>query len=149
MTSWRRPSSAAGVRRGLAAAATLGRAGVGAIVLERSDGVGASWRARYDGLRLNTPAWMSTLPGYRASHRFVMANFRPVTTGSGTSRTTGPSSDRCAVRHAGSQGDCVAWWLAVETSDDALPARFVVIATGYDYDPDLPTGRGGRDTRVS
>ncbi|MDT5289998.1 MAG: putative flavoprotein involved in transport, partial [Mycobacterium sp.] len=39
------------------------------IVLERSDGVGASWRARYDGLRLNTPAWMSTMPGYRASHR--------------------------------------------------------------------------------
>ena len=54
---------------GLAAAATLGRAGVGAIVLERSDGVGASWRARYDGLRLNTPAWMSTMPGYRASQR--------------------------------------------------------------------------------
>ena len=54
---------------GLAAAATLSRTGVGAIVLERSDGVGASWRARYDGLRLNKPAWMSTMPGYRASHR--------------------------------------------------------------------------------
>src|SRR5258707_15511508 len=53
----------------LAAAATLSRAGVGTIVLERSDWVGAGWRARYDGLRLNTPAGMSTMPGCRASHR--------------------------------------------------------------------------------
>jgi len=45
------------------------------------DGVGASWRARYDGLRLNTPAWMSTMPGtVRAT--VVTENIRPVTTGS-------------------------------------------------------------------
>ncbi len=30
----------------------------------------------------------------------------------------------------------------VETSDDALQARFVVIATGYDHDPDLPDWPG-------
>jgi putative flavoprotein involved in K+ transport len=53
----------------LASAATLRRAGVESIVLEQADKVGASWRTRYDGLRLNTPGWMSTQPGYRASRR--------------------------------------------------------------------------------
>jgi len=54
---------------GLAAAAALQAAGVDVVVLERTDRVGASWRRRYDGLRLNTPGWMSTQPGYRASRR--------------------------------------------------------------------------------
>ncbi len=39
---------------GLAAAATLRGAGVDVIVIERTDKVGAAWRTRYDGLRLNT-----------------------------------------------------------------------------------------------
>jgi len=54
---------------GLAAAATLRGAGIDVIVLERTDQVGASWRTRYDGLRLNTTGWMSTQPGFRASRR--------------------------------------------------------------------------------
>jgi putative flavoprotein involved in K+ transport len=54
---------------GLAAAATLRSVGVDVIVLERTDQVGASWRTRYDGLRLNTTGWMSTQPGFRASRR--------------------------------------------------------------------------------
>lgn len=45
---------------GLAAAATLRGAGVDVVVLERSDQVASSWRSRYDGLRLNTTAAMST-----------------------------------------------------------------------------------------
>ena len=48
---------------GLAAAAQLQRRGFQPIVLERSPGVGASWRTRYDTLRLNTVRWMSGLPG--------------------------------------------------------------------------------------
>src|SRR4029078_1858079 len=55
------------VGAGLAAAATLTRAGVATIVLERSDWVGASWRARYDGLRLNTPAWVLPAHGHRSA----------------------------------------------------------------------------------
>lgn len=38
-------------------------------MLEKTDHIGASWRTRYDGLRLNTPGWMSTQPGYRARRR--------------------------------------------------------------------------------
>ena len=48
---------------GLASAAELRRRGVPAVVLERADGVAASWRGRYDRLRLNTSRWFSRLPG--------------------------------------------------------------------------------------
>src|SRR5690349_23826615 len=50
---------------GLAAAAELRRRGVPVVVLERGDGVGASWRSRYDRLRLNSSRWFSQLPGAR------------------------------------------------------------------------------------
>ena len=39
---------------GLAAAALLRKRGFQTIVLERTEAVGARWRTRYDGLRLNT-----------------------------------------------------------------------------------------------
>ena len=50
---------------GLAAAAELGRMGIPAAVLEQADSVGASWRGRYDRLRLNTCRWTSRLPRSR------------------------------------------------------------------------------------
>src|SRR3954452_5599181 len=50
---------------GLAVAAELKRAGVPAIVLDKSDAVGASWRDRYDRLRLNSARPFSKLPGAR------------------------------------------------------------------------------------
>lgn len=49
---------------GLASAAALRRNGFTVRVVERGDGVGANWRTRYDGLRLNTARWLSQLPGY-------------------------------------------------------------------------------------
>ena len=54
---------------GLAAAAELGRAGVPAVVLERADAVGASWRVHYDRLRLHTVRWLSALPGLSIPRR--------------------------------------------------------------------------------
>src|SRR6185436_12046529 len=39
---------------GLAAALCLSDLSIPSVVLERGDGVGAAWRSRYDGLRLNT-----------------------------------------------------------------------------------------------
>lgn len=47
---------------GLAAAAALRRQGIVPLVLDRGERVGASWRARYDGLRLNTDRAASALP---------------------------------------------------------------------------------------
>jgi putative flavoprotein involved in K+ transport len=54
---------------GLATAATLGRRGIPAVVLERGDGVGAAWRGRYRGLRLNSGRTFSGLPGMRMPRR--------------------------------------------------------------------------------
>jgi putative flavoprotein involved in K+ transport len=50
---------------GLACAAELGRRGVGAVVLERAEAIAASWRGRYDRLRLNSSRPFSKLPGAR------------------------------------------------------------------------------------
>ncbi|MET9295112.1 NAD(P)/FAD-dependent oxidoreductase [Streptomyces sp. NPDC003077] len=59
---------------GLATAAALRARGVRAVVLEKSDGVAASWRGHYDRLRLHTTRRLSSLPGLvipRAYGRWV------------------------------------------------------------------------------
>jgi putative flavoprotein involved in K+ transport len=130
---------------GLAAAVTLRDAGVDAVVLERSDKVAASWRSRYDGLRLNTTGWMSTQPGYRATRKRY-GEF--------------PSRDQwieylenysehhkievlfgTEVQRVWSEDG--GWRL--ETELEELATRFVVVATGFDHDPDTPDwpGRDG------
>jgi cation diffusion facilitator CzcD-associated flavoprotein CzcO len=48
---------------GLATAAALRRRGLRAVVLERNDSVGSSWRGHYDRLHLHTPRELSGLPG--------------------------------------------------------------------------------------
>jgi putative flavoprotein involved in K+ transport len=130
---------------GLAAAATLRGAGLDVIVLEQTDKVGASWRTRYDGLRLNTPGWMSTQPGYRASRRRY---------GEYPSRDAWVEYlERYAAHHRidvrfGTRvrrvGPLDGGW-RVDTDGGDLDARFVVIATGYDREPNLPDWPG-RDT---
>src|SRR4051794_14381436 len=47
---------------GLACAAELERKGIRAVVLERAEAIGSSWRGRYDRLRLNSSRWFSKLP---------------------------------------------------------------------------------------
>jgi putative flavoprotein involved in K+ transport len=127
---------------GLAAAASLRSAGIDAVVLERTDRVGASWRTRYDGLRLNTAGWMSTQPGYRASRRRY---------GEFPSRDAWvryledyAAHHRIEVRF-GTQVrrlEPVDGEWRVETDGEYLQARFVVIATGFDHDPHLPDWPG-------
>ncbi|MGW7515236.1 flavin-containing monooxygenase [Streptomyces sp. NPDC054796] len=48
---------------GLATAAALRARGISTVVLEKSDSVGASWRAHYDRLHLHTTRRWSSLPG--------------------------------------------------------------------------------------
>jgi putative flavoprotein involved in K+ transport len=130
---------------GLAAAATLRAAGIDVTVLERSDQVAASWRSRYDGLRLNTSGFMSTQPGFRARRRRY-GEF--------------PSRDKWieyledyAEHHKldvrfGTEVQQLAstngGW-RVLTDGDELDARVVVIATGYDSEPNLPDWPGRDD----
>ncbi len=130
---------------GLAAAATLRGVGVDVIVLERTDQIGASWRRRYDGLRLNTPGWMSTQPGFRASRRRY-GEF--------------PSRDgwiEYLERYAAHHHIAVRFGTDVQrvtpadggwrvcTDRGELHTRVVVVATGFDHDPHLPDwpGRDG------
>ncbi len=127
---------------GLAAAATLQRAGVAVIVLEQTDQVAASWRTRYDGLRLNTTGWMSTLPGFRATRRRY---------GEFPSREAWiryledyAEHHRIAIRfgtHVRRVMPADAGWQA-QTDREDIRARLAVIATGFDHDPDLPDWPG-------
>lgn len=127
---------------GLAAAAALRAVGVEVIVLERTEEIAASWRTRYDGLRLNTTGWMSTQPGYRASRR-LYGEF-PTRDAWVRYLEDYAAHHRIDVRF-GTQVrrlESVSGGWRVETDRDDLQAGFVVIATGFDHDPDLPDWPG-------
>ncbi|GAA3230125.1 hypothetical protein GCM10020256_43640 [Streptomyces thermocoprophilus] len=55
---------------GLAAAHALRERGLRAVVLEKADRVGASWRRHYDRLHLHTTRRLSALPGLPMPRRF-------------------------------------------------------------------------------
>lgn len=130
---------------GLAAAALLRRSGVPAVILERSDRVGASWAQRYDHLRLHTTLGASKLPGlsvprqagpwvsrddyvrylesYVAHHKLDVRVTTPV--------------QRIERAEPGSG----AQWL-VHTPDGPVPAGAVVVATGRCHTPNVPDWPG-------
>jgi cation diffusion facilitator CzcD-associated flavoprotein CzcO len=126
---------------GLAAAAELGRVGVPALVLERADAIGASWRGRYDRLRLNTSRLTSKLPGTRYAagtglfptrdefagylDEYVERNDLDVRLGTAVERID---------RH--DRG-----WL-VRTSAGDIAAAHVIVATGYEHTPHIPAWPG-------
>ena len=127
---------------GLAAAAALRAVDVDVTVLERTHQVAASWRSRYDGLRLNSTAWMSTQPGYRASRRRY-GEF-PTRDAWVQYLEDYAAHHRIDVRF-GTQArrlESVDGGWRVETDREDLQARFVVIATGFDRDPYLPDWPG-------
>jgi putative flavoprotein involved in K+ transport len=126
---------------GLATAAMLQRAGVKTVVLERSDRVGSSWLSRYDSLRLNTLRSMSELPGYACDRAYGAFP---------TARDWAAYLDRYAQHHRldirfgveVGRIDLESLEWVVRSSDGELRAPAVVVATGYDHDPKLPTWPG-------
>lgn len=130
---------------GLATAAVLKRHGIQATILERSDAVAASWRKHYDRLHLHTVRWLSNLPRYRFSRQHgrwvsrdgVIAYLERYARHHDLDVRTGVEVRRLE-RGAGG-----GWTL--DTSDGPLEARFVVVATGYNHTPVLPSwpGRDG------
>ncbi|MFJ8075433.1 flavin-containing monooxygenase [Streptomyces sp. NPDC096176] len=127
---------------GLAAAAALRQRGVRAVVLEKSETVGASWRRHYDRLHLHTTRRLSALPGLpmpRSFGRWVSrddviryldkyAEFHEleIVTGVEVSR----------IEPAGSE------WLLHATGGRELTGRAVVVATGHNHTPRLPDWPG-------
>jgi putative flavoprotein involved in K+ transport len=129
---------------GLAVAAELRARGRSALVVERSESVGSSWRGHYDRLRLHTVRRLSGLPGLpipRQEGRWV-SRAGVVTYLERYARhheldiRLGVTVQRLERAPAG--------WL-VHTSVGTLNAGAVVVATGFNREPVVPDwpGRDG------
>ncbi len=120
---------------GLAVAAALTRRGVPAVVLERSDAVGASWRAHYDRLHLHTPRRLSGLPGLPIPKTFgrwvsrddVVRYLEGYVEHHGIEVRTGVEVERLERDGDG--------WLLRTADGQSLSAPQVVVATGYNHTP--------------
>jgi putative flavoprotein involved in K+ transport len=129
---------------GLAAAATLERAGVPALVVDRAESVGSSWRGHYERLHLHTVRWLSGLPHYPIPREY----------GRWVSRARVVDYLEQYARHhelrlrlgvtvekiERGPGDDDRWLLG--TSAGPLSARYVVVATGYNKTPFTPDWPG-------
>ncbi|MFJ3926172.1 flavin-containing monooxygenase [Streptomyces sp. NPDC090022] len=132
---------------GLAAAAALRARGVRAVVVEKSDSVGASWRRHYDRLHLHTTRRLSGLPGLAIPRRFgrwvardnAVRYLEQYAEHHELEVVTGVEVTRIERAADG------AGWTLFATGGRELDARAVVVATGYNHTPRLPDWTG-RDT---
>ncbi|MFJ9629106.1 flavin-containing monooxygenase [Streptomyces sp. NPDC101175] len=132
---------------GLAAAYALRARGIRAVVLERSDRVGASWRGHYDRLHLHTTRRLSGLPGLAIPRRFgrwvarddVVRYLEKYAEVHELEIVTGVEVSRVERSSDG------AGWLLHATGGRELTGRAVVVATGTNHTPRLPDWPG-RDT---
>jgi cation diffusion facilitator CzcD-associated flavoprotein CzcO len=126
---------------GLSAATALQKRGFETLTLESSDRIGASWRSRYEELRLNSWRAMSNLQGYRM----------PLSAGRHPTRDDFVAYlDRYAAHHGlnvrfntsltGVERAEDLWRL--ETSTHTYLARYLVIATGWDVVAVMPDWPG-------
>lgn len=127
---------------GLAVAAALDRRGITHVVFDRADEVGASWRERYDSLRLHTARRLSALPGLPIPTRFgrwvrrddVRSYLRSYAARFGIEPRFGVE-----VTALGRLDD--GGW-RVKTSEGPREARAVVVATGLCHTPYVPDWPG-------
>jgi indole-3-pyruvate monooxygenase len=126
---------------GLACAACLTRAGVSHVLVERKTEVASAWRGHYDRLHLHTSRGYSQLPFYpmpRAYPRYpsrdqVVAYLERYVERLGLEPELGVEVRRLDPRGEG--------W-SVQTSRGSLACRHVVVATGVNGEPNLPTWPG-------
>ncbi len=133
---------------GLATAAMLGRAGLRALVLERSAQVGQRWRERCDRLRLNSVRWMSGLPGYpieRRLGRWVGRDDYVAYLERYAERFEIEVRGETSVDRIDRDDDRGGWRLS--TSAGELRAPVVVVATGWDNVPSIPPWPGAAGFR--
>ncbi|MEX1652938.1 NAD(P)/FAD-dependent oxidoreductase [Streptomyces pseudovenezuelae] len=129
---------------GLSVAYALRARGVRAVVLEKSEQVGASWRRHYDRLHLHTTRRLSALPGLPMPRRFgrwvsrddvvryleKYAEFHELET------VTGVEVSRVERIPDGTG------WLLHATGGRELTGAAVIVATGYNHTPLLPDWPG-------
>ncbi|MER6034931.1 flavin-containing monooxygenase [Streptomyces sp. NPDC101169] len=129
---------------GLAAAYALRARGVRAVVLEKSDRVGASWRRHYDRLHLHTTRRLSALPGLAIPRRFgrwvsrddVVRYLEKYAEHHELEIVTGVEVFR--VERAG-DGD---GWVLHASGGRELTGSAVVVATGHNHTPRVPDWPG-------
>ena len=132
---------------GLAAAYALRARGIRAVVLEKSDDVGASWRRHYDRLHLHTTRRLSALPGLPMPRRFgrwvsrddVVRYLEKYAEHHELEIVTGVEVSR-VERSADGDG-----WLLRASGGRELTGSAVVVATGFNHTPRIPDwpGRDG------
>jgi putative flavoprotein involved in K+ transport len=123
---------------GLASAAELARRGLPVVVLERSDAVAASWRGRYDRLRLNSSRPFSKLPGSRYPRGTKMFPRRDEMVA---------YLEAYAARHRldirfGTEVRRIDRGWVVRTSNGDFDADQVVVASGFAHTPSIPAWPG-------
>ena len=126
---------------GLASAATLSRAGLKPVVLEREDSLGAPWARRYDTLKLNPMRVMSHLPGMRFPRRYgsyprrddMVEYLSEYARRQHLDIRFGVTVERVDRADEG--------W-SVSSSAGGFEAPVVVVATGYDVVPKMPEWPG-------
>jgi cation diffusion facilitator CzcD-associated flavoprotein CzcO len=126
---------------GLSAALALKDIGIPALVIDRADQVGSSWRGRYDRLRLNTCRPFSHLPDRKfpkgtpmfPSRDQLVEHLQTHADEEGLEFRLGTSVERVDSENG-------RW--AVRTSDEELTTPEVVIATGYESSPLIPDWPG-------
>jgi putative flavoprotein involved in K+ transport len=124
----------------------LQRRGEHVVVFERGD-IGAAWTTRYDRLHLHTIRWLSSLPGYRMPRAFgkwpsrdgVIEYLHRYADRTGVVVRTGVEVTRL-------DRDSGAWDLT--TSDGAVKAERVVVATGHSNEPYLPPWPGAFEGEI-
>ncbi|PNG17208.1 flavin-containing monooxygenase, partial [Streptomyces cahuitamycinicus] len=132
---------------GLSVAYALRARGIRAVVLEKSDSVGASWRGHYDRLHLHTTRRLSALPGLPMPRRFgrwvarddVVRYLEKYAEHHRLEVVTGVEVSRVERTPDGTG------WLLHATGGRELTGAAVVVATGYNHTPRVP-GWPGRST---
>ncbi|MHA5050801.1 flavin-containing monooxygenase [Streptomyces sp. SD15] len=125
---------------GLAAAYALRAQGVRAVVLEKSDQVGASWRRHYDRLHLHTTRRLSALPGLAIPRSFgrwvsrdnVVRYLEKYAEHHQLEIVTGVEVSRIEPAPGGDG------WLLRASGGRELTGSAVVVATGFNHTPHLP-----------
>jgi putative flavoprotein involved in K+ transport len=131
---------------GLAAGATLRARGIDVTIIERGR-VGEPWRGRYDRLHLHTIRSLSHLPGYRIPRDFG----RWVARDQFVQYLEQYAAHHCLEPQFGVEATRIdrndGHW-SVRTTAGTIPARVVVVATGYTRLPHMPRWPGKFDGPV-
>jgi putative flavoprotein involved in K+ transport len=126
---------------GLAAGAMLRKRGIGALIVDRAPRVGDSWRKHYDRLHLHTVRWLSDLPGLpipRREGKWVSRDGVVRYLETYADHHSLPVHLRTEVRRL----DRVDGAWSAQTGDGQILANSVVVATGYNRRPRIPSWPG-------